>query len=260
MVSPFPGMDPYLEGIEWSHVHHELASAILESIAMRIAPNYYARIERYTVKDTSPDLGIGIMYPDVSVFQRRTDHEMIESVGGVMTATPATISIPNIQPVEIRIPVIEIKDRANNSLITAIEILSPVNKRPPGLTPYQKKRATLYASGVHLLEIDLLRFGTHPFEHPKMPGNHYHVTLVRADAGHTEVWGFDIQDTIPIIPIPLKKPDADVLLDLRKALDMVYERGMFELTIDYKTTPPLPAFSEEEQEWMKTLLRKNDEG
>ena len=255
MVSPFPGMDPYLEGIEWSHVHHELASAILSFIAVKIAPNYYARIERYTVRDTFPDLGIGIMYPDVSVFEQKAPPIVSDSAADVLTSTPPTVHIPNVLPVEVRIPVIEIKDRANNTLITAIEILSPVNKRPPGLQPYQEKRTTLYTAGVNLLEIDLLRYGTHPFTHPKMPDTHYHITLVRADATHIEVWGFNVQDNIPIVPIPLKAPDADVLLDIRKALDMVYERGLFELTIDYNKTPPLPAFDDEEQTWMKNLLK-----
>ena len=124
-----------------------------------------------------------------------------------------------------------------------------------GAAPYQKKRAALYASKVHLLEIDLLRYGTYPFENPNVPDTHYHIALVRADAGQTEVWGFNVQDKIPILPVPLKAPDADVLLDLRKALDIVYERGMFELSIDYRDTPPRPVFSVEEQEWMNDLLK-----
>ena len=94
MVSPFPGMDPYLEGINWSHVHHELASGILQLIARKIAPNYYARIERYTVKDTSPNLGIGVMYPDLSVFQQQEERVPVESNGDILTATPATVAIP----------------------------------------------------------------------------------------------------------------------------------------------------------------------
>lgn len=44
-----------------------------------------------------------------------------------------------------------------NSVITSIEILSPVNKREPGLTAYQRKRLQLHNAGVHLLELDLLR-------------------------------------------------------------------------------------------------------
>lgn len=254
MTSPFPGIDPYLEGSMWSHVHHELASAILQLLAPKIAPAYFARIEPYTVTDTAPELGLGIMYPDVGLFRPTDDDVSMVSEPETAYVTPATITIPNIAPVEIRIPVIEIRDTDNNRLITSIEILSPVNKRRPGLAPYRTKRQRLIDSNVHLLEIDLLRYGTHPFEHPNLPDTHYFITLVRANAKKTEIWGFNIQDTIPIVPIPLKQPDEDVLLDLRKALDMVYQRGLFELSIDYRKTAPKPAFSEIEQKWMKALL------
>lgn len=42
----------------------------------------------------------------------------------------------------------------------------------------------------------------------------YHISLIRADGRETEIWGFNIQDTIPIVPVPLKKPDKDVLLNI----------------------------------------------
>lgn len=254
MISPFPGMDPYLEGSMWSDTHHGLASTIQELLASKIAPAYVARIKRYTVTDTAPELGLGTMYPDIRLFKPKDDDVSMVSEPETVYAAPATVTIPNIAPVEIRIPVIELRDRDNNQLITCIEILSPVNKRRPGLAPYRTKRQQLIDSKVHLLEIDLLRYGTTPFEHPNVPDTHYRLTLVRADAHQTEIWGFNIQDTIPIVPIPLKKPDEDVLLDLRKALDMVYKRGIFELSIDYRKTPPKPAFSEAEQAWMTALL------
>ncbi|MEM6318124.1 MAG: DUF4058 family protein [Bacteroidota bacterium] len=255
MTSPFPGMDPYLEGSMWSDTHHGLASTIRELIAPKIAPAYIARIERYTVRDTAPELGLGIMYPDVGLYKPTDDDvSVVSEPETTYFATPATVTIPNIEPIEIRIPVIELRDRDNNQLITCIEILSPVNKRRPGLAPYRSKRQQLIESKVHLLEIDLLRYGTLPFEHPNVPNTHYHITLVRANAGKTDVWGFNVQDSIPIVPIPLKKPDADVLLDIRKALDMVYERGFFHLSVDYEKVPPKPAFSEEEQAWMMKML------
>ena len=254
MTSPFPGMDPYLEGSMCSDTYHGLASAIRELIAPKIAPTYVARIERYTVKDTAPELGLGIMYPDVGIFEQNDGDLNIVSEPETIYATPSTVTIPAIDPVEVRVPVVEIIDRDNNRLITTIEILSPINKRHPGLEPYRNKRQRVIDSKVHLLEIDFLRYGTHPFEHPNVPKTHYLITLVRAGIKQTDIWGFNVQDTIPIVPIPLKKPDKDVLLDLRKALDMVYERGIFELSIDYKKTPPLPVFSDADQVWMKKLL------
>ena len=62
-------MDPYLEGALWHDVHHGLASAIQELLAPMIAPKYVARIEKYTVEDTSPASEVGIQYPNVSVLR-----------------------------------------------------------------------------------------------------------------------------------------------------------------------------------------------
>ena len=50
----------------------------------------------------------------------------------VEVLTPTTVVIPATTPIRVRIPEIEIRDIQNNQLITAIEILSPVNKRKPG--------------------------------------------------------------------------------------------------------------------------------
>lgn len=167
--------------------------------------------------------------------------------------SPPDIEIPTNVSVPVRIPVVEIRDVAKNRLITAIEILSPVNKKKPGLDAYREKRMDLHRAGVHLVEIDLLRRGTRPFVHPMMPKTHYIVTLLRAGSRKTEVWAFNVQDTLPILPIPLVAPDADVPLDLKQALDMIYERGLYELSIDYQKDPPPPEFGEGERGWMKKL-------
>jgi len=52
-------------------------------------------------------------------------------------------------PIEVRIASVEIRDTAN-TLVACIEILSPVNKREPGLMPYRQKRQRLYNANVHL--------------------------------------------------------------------------------------------------------------
>lgn len=256
MVSPFPGMDPFLEGDLWPDVHNRFANVIAEIIAAVIAPTYVARIDRYIVKDTQPQSDAGIMYPDVEVLRQnnRIAEPAIAYSEEPPLLSPATISITDIAPIEVPIPVVEIRDIKGNQLITAIEILSPVNKRKPGLAPYRKKRERLHQSGVHLLEIDLLRRGQRPFNHPYLPKNHYIVTLVRAETNRTDVWGFDITDPMPVVPVPLKAPDADVALDLGKVLRIIYERSLYQLSINYNEPPPPPAFSDEEKAWMKKLL------
>jgi hypothetical protein len=255
MKSPFPGMDPYLEGYLWPDVHNRLASVISELLAPRIAPKYVARIELYTAEDTSPESEIGIMYPDVEVLQRRDVVREPEIVyeSNIETTAPSVV-VPSNVNIVVRIPVVEIRDVAKNRLITAIEILSPVNKKQPSLAHYREKRADLHRAGVHLVEIDLLRRGTKPFAHPMLPLSHYVMSLLRAGSRKTEVWTMHVQDAAPVLPIPLVAPDPDVPLDLKKALDTIYERGLYQLSIDYQKKPPPPEFSEEEQSWMQALV------
>lgn len=251
-------MDPFLEGYLWPDVHHELASVIKELLVPQIRPTYVARVNLYTVADTSPEEDVGIMYPDVEVLRRKNQvREAIASYAGEKTKelTPPTTSIPDTTPVEVRIPVVEIHDREHNRLITAIEILSPVNKRSPGLEPYREKRQRLHAAGVHLLEIDLLRRGERPLPHPYLPIAHYLIFLTRAGQGSTDIWAVNVQDTLPVLPVPLRSPDPDARLDLGRGLAIIYERSQYELSIDYGKNPPLPDFSEEDRQWMSNLLK-----
>lgn len=255
MKSPFPGMDPYLEGYLWPDVHNRLAAVISELLAPQIAPKYVARLELYTVDDSSPETEVGIMYPDVEILKRNNLLKEPEvAYGSRFTVTEPTVIIPDNKAIRINIPVIEIRDVAKNRLITAIEILSPVNKRKPGLEAYQEKRMDLHRSGVHLLEIDLLRRGTRPFVHPSLPQSDYLVMLMRAGTRRTEAWAFGVSEELPVLPVPLVEPDPDVRLDLKQALDLIYERSLYQLSIDYQKDPPPPEFEAETSEWMRSII------
>ena len=71
MPSPFPGMDPYLEGYLWPDVHSALAHKIRQQLAPQIQPNYVARIEISVIEDESFATEIGVLYPDVEVIKTR---------------------------------------------------------------------------------------------------------------------------------------------------------------------------------------------
>ncbi len=250
MKSPFIGMDPYLEGSLWSDVHHGLIGRLQKTLVPLIRPKYVARVERYVVKDTSPQKDAGIMYPDVGVYlnENRVEEPMI-AYGSQRLPTPPTISIALIEPIEVRIPVLEIRDVDNNQLVTAIEVLSFINKRKPGLAPYLSKREKLHQEGVHLLEIDLLRRGTRPFEHPDLKDALYVVALTRGLDTKIDIWTMDLTTSLPVVPIPLKENDSPIFVDLQKALNQVYEDAGFDLSIDYSKAPPLPKM--EEKLWKK---------
>src|ERR671932_568899 len=72
MPSPFPGMDPYLEGDMWQEFHETLASAIRAQLMPRLRPKYVALLAKRYVLDY-PTLGVfdaplpRVIYPDVHV-------------------------------------------------------------------------------------------------------------------------------------------------------------------------------------------------
>lgn len=258
MKSIIPGMDPFLEGHLWPDVHSSLAGAIKELLTPLLAPKYVARLETYTVNDTTPEVEIGITYPDIAVLMRQTKaKEPALAYGNTPAISVPTVTIPTNTSITVRIPVVEIRDTAHNRLITVIEILSLVNKKSPGLEAYREKRIRIQRSGVHLLEIDLLRRGVRPLTHPMLPLSDYAMLLSRAGSQNTEAWTLNLRDLLPVLPVPLAEPDEDIPLDLKKALDIIYERSMYQLSIDYQKAPPPPTLSEADRLWMTELLSAN---
>ena len=264
MPSPFPGMDPYLEGYLWPDVHSALANKIRQQLAPKLRPRYAARLEIYVVEDASPESDIGILYPDVEVMQVRQQRtETTEAIyfastpSGSVALTPPPLTLPALQPVSLRLATVEIRDTAGNALVTCIEIISPANKREPNLRQYRKKRQRLYRAGVHLLELDLLRRGTRPFAHPRMPEVPYAIALTRSHSGLIDIWPLTLKDPLPILPVPLRSPDPDVALDLPTVMQEIYSEAAYDLSIDYLEPPPPPALSMKQEKFVQSLLRAN---
>ncbi|WP_129673377.1 DUF4058 family protein [Candidatus Chloroploca sp. Khr17] len=259
MPSPFPGMDPYLEGYLWPDVHNALSAKIRQLLTPLIRPRYTARLNIYVVEDVSPEGDIGILYPDVEIMRsqqhaREQPPGMLRQETGFGAVTPAALTIPVILPIDIQLTSVEIRDTAQNQLITSIELLSPVNKREPGLQQYRLKRQRLYQAGVHLLELDLLRRGTRPISHPTLPDVPYLITLTRAHTGKTNVWPLHLKDAWPNIPVPLRQPDDDVVLHLGSAFSEIYDEAAYDLSLNYQEPPPAPALSDEDKAWVRALL------
>lgn len=256
MPSPFPGMDPYLEGYLWPDVHHSLATQIRDQLMPQLRPRYVARIEIQVVVDESAEGEVGIMYPDVEIVRSQRWQSPPSAPnfrGGVLvaeapTATPVSVMV--LLP-EVRLSSVEIYDTVQNQLITSIEILSPVNKRGPGLTKYRDKWRQLRDANIHILEIDLLRRGQRPLLHSNIPDSPYRITLLRAGSNKVGVWTVNVADPLPTLPIPLRQPDADVTLDLGLAIQTIYDRAAYDLSIDYTDAPPPPALAPEDLVWAR---------
>lgn len=227
MPSPFPGMDPYLEGSFWSPLHHSLAEEILRQLAPRLRPRYVALPEeRFVVEIQDARSHI---YPDGGV----TSSEVAEPGGHRLPLQLATV-VPSPVP----LVTVEIRSTDQRQLVTTIEIVSPTNKRGDGRREYLGKRQKVLRSSAHLVEIDLLRRGTRvPMEHP-LPKAPYFVLVGRAgDRPMVDVWPVAFDQPLPTVPIPLRDGEPEIPLDLQEAFDRVYDLRGFDLLIDY-TRPP----------------------
>jgi hypothetical protein len=256
MPSPFPGMDPYLEGYMWADVHQALAYQFRKQLTPLVRPGYAVRLALSVYNDRVPAHELGILYPDVEVIRPQPPaNRMIHETASVATIAAAPLSIALTIATQVRQVSVEVRDVANNHLITSIEILSPSNKREPGLSAYLAKRDELRIANVHLLEIDLLRRGTRSWSVEQLPETAYLAALIRARHIRAEIWPIGLRERLPVLPVPLRAPDPDVPLDLQAALETIYDEADYSLTLDYDALPPDPAFTPDDIAWAAECVR-----
>ncbi|MBK7216560.1 MAG: DUF4058 family protein [Candidatus Promineofilum sp.] len=262
MSSPFPGMDPYLEGDMWQEFHGTLAHSIRQQLLAILPPRYVALLsKRYVLYSPSVSLldlpdETRVIYPDVHVAETPSRVAEAAVVYGTHTNTPPSTQLPSFMAEEVPLLSIEVQDVASRRLVTAIEILSPVNKVGLGWAEYETKRRDLLMRPVHLLELDLLRRGRRITLDGKLPPADYYAYLSRfTHRPYTDVWAIGLRDRLPVLPVPLLPPDEDVLLDLQRAADACYDLVHYERLLDYTTAPPPPPLSEADALWLAEQLK-----
>jgi hypothetical protein len=71
---------------------------------------------------------------------------------------------------------------------------------------------------------------------------------------HAQLYGFNVEQPIPIVPIPLKLGEVDLDLDLQDLLTNIYSQARYARRIDYQTKP-VPALPEPSQTWAIELIQ-----
>jgi hypothetical protein len=250
MPSPFPGMNPYLEQADtWEDFHTNFITHAQKALAAVVGPNYLVKIE------------VRLYLHELSAEERRflgrSDLGLVPS-GGQTEGTGRGVQPA---PVRLQMPAVdvqrhsslEIRDRRNRRLVTAIELLSPTNKTPgPDRDDYLRKRMQLFAQRVHFVEIDLRRGGQRP-RPPELPACDYYALVARVDEWpHVGMWPIRLRDRLPAIPIPLSPPDADARLDLQDVLNAAYD------DVDYGKyiygESPEPPLSPEDAAWARQFV------
>ena len=260
MRSPFPGMDPYLEQY-WGDVHHRLITYMCDTLQRHLPGELVARMDERIFVEPSEGHGRNII-PDVRVVERGRPKERDVATGnGIAVAEPLVVHFEESDP--IRQGFIEIIDiKSGRRVVTVIEVLSPSNKIPgPGRDLYAKKQEELRSGGVSLVEIDLLRTGTRVLSVPmeRIPEGHRTAYAACVRRGwkpfEIEYYRIPLRERLPAIPIPLRRNDRDVPLDLQFLLDQCYESGRYGDDIDYREEPE-PLLSAEDAGWANALLRE----
>ena len=249
--SPFSGMDPYIEARPlWKGIHTQLIGELsTHQLPPLLAPAYYV--------DAEPSLQVGRerdVYPDVQIMASAMPVPAGASGMGLAVAEATATILAPMEDEDEEESAIYIRRADTEQLVTVIEILSYSNKTAGAAkrARYLLKRREMLEAGIHLVEVDLLRWGHRPIQ--TVPDQPYHILVSRADERpHTKVWSFGLTQPIPTAPIPLIGPEEYVPLPLQAALDTISTARNFRRRLDYTDYPDGP-FSQDQKEEFDTFL------
>lgn len=250
-------MDPYLEHPEiWPGVHLLLIAALAESLGPQLRPKYSVSVE-VRMYETSGDQALLVGIPDVAIQRAQPQAEVVPS--GVAVAPPP-------QPMQVRVPMpltvrqgyLEVREVTTKEVVTAIELLSPINKRSGrGRQTYESKREQVLSSTTHFVEIDLLR-AYQPMEiFGAEKQSDYRILVSPSEQRPiASLYAFSVQNAIPTFALPLRAGDPEPTVDLQKLLSEIYEKSSYDLKLDYQSDP-VPLLSEVNAAWADALLKRS---
>jgi hypothetical protein len=254
MPSLLPGMNPYLEQPTfWAEFHQRLIMALADAITPKLSLQYYVGVETRTyLDDTETEIFVGI--PDAVILSSHSQSADLETASVAVQTRPTPVQLPI--PAEVRERYLEVREVGTEAVITVIEVLSPKNKRlGEGRNAYERKRQLVLSSLSNLVEIDLLRGGSAMAMTGQIGSSAYRVLVSQYSNRPTaDLYGFGLQESIPAFPLPLKPEDAAIRVDLQAIALGVYDRGRYDLRIDYRQSVPAPALSEADRQWLNQLL------
>ncbi len=258
MPSPFPGMDPFIEGQDWEDFHVRYIVGLTDALTPRVRPRYVVRAERriYLEHRLGPE-GERIR-PDLAILrsQENAAAQPTPARTQATALTPVLLHLP--MPEERRETFLTIRRRETLEVVTVLEVLSPTNKRrrSDGRREYLAKREAVLQSATHLVELDLLRAGERLPTLEPLPADDYYAFVSRGTRRpQTEAYAWKLKDRLPSIPIPLGGGDPDVSLDLQSVFDAVYDSAGYDYSLDY-ARPLEPPLNDCETEWVRGLRHR----
>jgi hypothetical protein len=258
MKSPFPGMDPYMES-RWGDVHHSLIQYTRDALQANLPGDLRARVEERVFVESEHDVRRGII-PDVYIVERRGasfNFGYHQEQGGIAVAEPLVFEVHDL---EITEGYIEIRERGGGKVITVIEFLSPANKsRGAGQEKYVEKQVEVLQSHASLVEIDLVRAGKRILALPErdIPEANRTDYLACISLGwmhrKRELYPMSLRKRLPVLPIPLRKEEPRIDLDLQALINQTYVSGRYD-DLDYGAELDTPLEPEDAQ-WLSEILK-----
>ena len=233
MDSPFPGMNPFLEGVDWRSFHTDFITGVKRAVNRGLSSGYVAVTE---VAD--------VVREDTDWERPRIGDVTISGGGGTAVAEPEadTFVTEYFEPEEYRHRWLEILDAKTKDVVTVIELLSPDNKRGR-YNQHAEKRQEVLNSDASLVEIDLLRGGRRPPTIAPLPPCDYAVFISEPwSRPRLRVVTWSLLDRMPTVAVPLRRGDDPVPLPLQETFERTFEEGLYERVLEYEVPckPPLP--------------------
>jgi hypothetical protein len=223
-------MDPWLEDEEvFPNLHDKLIVYLQEQLNAVMPPGYVAISKNRVWVDDELRRD-----PDVSLFGR--DRGPNSNGGSTMTLTGLVTIGQERTSDPWEEPYLEILSSKGKRLVTAIEVLSPSNK----------KTGDNGGSHVTLVPLKRLQEAVGQFD--------YHISVVVAHSMTYLAAGIRLADRLPTIGIPLDPDVPEVTVDLQPLLDRCYDGGRYPELVNYRHPCDSP-LTPEQQEWAEGILR-----
>jgi hypothetical protein len=216
-------MDPYLEDDAlWPVFHHQFVLCLYQILLPGLVDRYRARVaQRHYVTEQA-------LFTSVVREEHHEDH-------------------------------VEIRQRADNRLVTLLDVVSPANKTTAaGRSAYLETRKAAKVAGANLVELDLVLQGQPTLEYSRegLPDWDYAVTVTRSTQPERyEIYTATLQKRLPRFRLPLSPDDRDTVLDLYTAFNRCYDQSGFAGKINYKQDPATK-MSDEDLRWLLDVLRQ----
>lgn len=256
----------------WEGFHLEHIAHLREAIDAALPEGYYAVTER-SLQLSFIDLDlvertIHKIRADIALFgesQARpsSPHAAVATPTAVFPIVQTFIEEEPLDSVVIR----HVSESSGLLPVTRVELLSPANK-PGGshFRQYFEKRQGTLQSGINLVELDYLH-ETRPVSslipsYPDKEANAYpysifvnnpHPSLVE---GETSVYGFSVDEILPIIAIPLEGLDS-IAVEFQMIYQRTFNTNRFYGTklVDYEQLPVnFEAYTEADQQRIRERM------